>query len=95
MSVNEFVEETCINSRLKDPLELARIIMNNDKVPMHGPEHHFIVPATLLAAYYNIKGILMKRGEKSRKREREQRIFLEVSAGSMAIAALLLEQAFS
>jgi hypothetical protein len=29
--------------------------MNSEQVPMHGPEHHFIVPAVLLAAYYNIK----------------------------------------
>ena len=64
LPVNDFVEETCINSRSEDPLELARIIMNSDKVPMHGPEHHFIVPATLLTAYYNTKGDLQ---EKSRK----------------------------
>ena len=56
LSANDLVEETCINSGSRDPLELARIIMNSDKVPMHGPEHHFIVPAVLLAAYYNIKG---------------------------------------
>jgi hypothetical protein len=56
LSANDLVEEACINSVSRDPLELARMIMNSDKVPMHGPEHHFIVPAVLLAAYYNIKG---------------------------------------
>jgi hypothetical protein len=29
--------------------------MRNPNVRMHGPEHHFLVPAVLLAAYYNIK----------------------------------------
>jgi hypothetical protein len=54
---------------LRDPLELARTIMNSDKVPMHGPEHHFIVPAVLLAAYYNIKG----DPEEKRKKIKEAR----------------------
>jgi hypothetical protein len=55
LTANDLVQEVCVNSVLKDPLELAKIVMNSDKVPMHGPEHHFIVPAVLLAAYYNIK----------------------------------------
>ena len=27
--------------------------MNNSMVKMHGPEHHFLVPAVLLSVYYN------------------------------------------
>jgi len=69
LSANDLVEETCINSRLTSPLELARIVMNSEKVPMHGPEHHFIVPAVLLAAYYNMKG----DAEEKRKKIREAR----------------------
>ena len=23
---------------------------------MHGPEHHFLIPAALITAYYNVKG---------------------------------------
>ena len=30
-------------------------LMRNPNVKMHGPEHHFLVPAVLLVAYYNIK----------------------------------------
>jgi hypothetical protein len=52
---NELIENFCINSKLKDPLELALVLMRNPKIKMHGPEHHFLVPAVLLAAYYNIK----------------------------------------
>jgi len=29
--------------------------MKNPKIRMHGPEHHFLVPAALLAAYCNIQ----------------------------------------
>jgi len=56
LSGNDFVEEVCLNNTSKDPMELVRVLMNSAKVPMHGPEHHFIVPAALLTAYYNIKG---------------------------------------
>jgi hypothetical protein len=56
LSGNDFVEEVCLNSTSKDPMELVRVLMNSAKIPMHGPEHHFIVPAALLTAYYNLKG---------------------------------------
>jgi hypothetical protein len=55
---------------LKDPFELAKIIMNNVKVPMHGPEHHFIIPAVLLAAYYNVKGDLSEKRRKIKEARR-------------------------
>jgi hypothetical protein len=29
--------------------------MRSSNITMHGPEHHFLVPAVLLAAYYNLK----------------------------------------
>ena len=31
---------------------------------MHGPEHHFLVPAVLLSAYYNVTGEEDKKEEK-------------------------------
>jgi hypothetical protein len=31
---------------------------------MHGPEHHFLVPAVLLTAYYNMKNEPVKKKEK-------------------------------
>jgi hypothetical protein len=33
---------------------------------MHGPEHHFLVPAVLLSAYYNVTGEKDKKEEKIR-----------------------------
>jgi hypothetical protein len=51
----ELIENYCIASKSEDPLELALTLMRNPNVKMHGPEHHFLVPAVLLAAYYNSK----------------------------------------
>ena len=51
----DLIESYCNSSSSEDPLELALTLMRNPKVKMHGPEHHFLVPAVLLAAYYNSK----------------------------------------
>jgi len=56
LSANDLIENVCVNSESNDPMELATILMNSPQLQMHGPEHHFLVPAVLLAAYYNIKG---------------------------------------
>lgn len=56
LSANDLIENFCVNSELKDPMKLATFLMNSPRLQMHGPEHHFLVPAVLLAAYYNIKG---------------------------------------
>ena len=52
----DLIQNYCITSNSEDPLELALTLLRNPNVKMHGPEHHFLVPAVLLAAYYNIKG---------------------------------------
>jgi hypothetical protein len=44
--------------------KLALTLMRNPRIKMHGPEHHFLVPAVLLAAYYNSK---KEYGEKATK----------------------------
>lgn len=54
LSANDFIEHICIKTELKDPLQLALSIMMNENIKMHGPEHHFLVPAVLLACYYNV-----------------------------------------
>jgi hypothetical protein len=56
MPGNDLIENFCNITKITDPLELALILMRNPKIKMHGPEHHFLVPAVLLAAYYNAKG---------------------------------------
>ncbi len=52
-SANDFIENFCITSNSKNPIDLAISIMKHHAVKMHGPEHHFLVPAVLLSAYYN------------------------------------------
>jgi hypothetical protein len=75
MSANDLIETHCIASKLEDPLELALILMRNPQIKMHGPEHHFLVPAVLLAAYYNIKRDYKEKGPKIREaRLRSSRI---------------------
>lgn len=60
----ELIESYCIASKSESPLELALTLMRNPNIKMHGPEHHFLVPAVLLASYYNIK---QDYGEKATK----------------------------
>lgn len=48
------IQEYCSSSQSKDPLEMALTLMRNPKVKMHGPEHHFLVPAVLITAYFNV-----------------------------------------
>jgi hypothetical protein len=43
---------------------MAITLMKSPSVKMHGPEHHFLVPAVLLSAFYNVKG---QPGEKEAK----------------------------
>jgi uncharacterized protein len=50
------IEQICLASDERDPLALALAAMRHPKVKMHGPEHHFLAPAVLLAAWSNLAG---------------------------------------
>ncbi len=52
----DLIEQFCIATTLQDPLAIACILMRYPAVRMHGPEHHFLVPAALIAAYCNHRG---------------------------------------
>jgi hypothetical protein len=54
-SANDLIERYCCSTDSTSPLSLAITLMKNPLVKMHGPEHHFLVPAVLLAAFYNQK----------------------------------------
>jgi hypothetical protein len=56
-SANDVIERCCVHTESLDPAALALTLMNHPSVNMHGPEHHFLVPAVLLAAYCSVKGI--------------------------------------
>ncbi len=59
-----FIQNACLQYEGTDPMVLLVDIMNSPKVRMHGPEHHYIVPATLLTCVANYEG---KRDELEEK----------------------------
>jgi hypothetical protein len=52
-SAFDLIQNTCVNSKIEDPVELANLLMKNPQLKMHGPEHHFLVPAVLFTSYSN------------------------------------------
>ncbi|NLY46661.1 MAG: SAM-dependent methyltransferase [Tissierella sp.] len=56
MDANQAIENYCKSTDKTNPMEMAIELMKIPVINMHGPEHHFLVPAVLLASYYNIKG---------------------------------------
>lgn len=71
-SAKDLIEKYCINTSSTDPIAQAFVLMNNPAVKMHGPEHHFLVPAVLLAAYFNQKGISAEEKAKSIREARRR-----------------------
>jgi hypothetical protein len=55
-SAKDAIERACLSAEGDDPLELARALMRHPRVKLHGPEHHFLVPAALLAAWATARG---------------------------------------
>ncbi|MDY6931891.1 MAG: DUF5714 domain-containing protein [Halobacteriota archaeon] len=63
-SANDLIERFTTSSEIKDPLEMALVLLRSPQVRIHGPEHHFLIPAVLLSSYYNLK-----EGEESSKKD--------------------------
>lgn len=82
LSANELIEEYCIKTESEDPLELAITLMRNPNLKMHGPEHHFLVPAVLLASYYNMKKDRKKKETKIKEARRRAEKILGGFCGS-------------
>ena len=53
MPALDFIEKHCVSSSSENPIEMADYLMRDKRVKMHGPEHHFLIPAVLLSSYYN------------------------------------------
>lgn len=49
----EMLKEAVLNSTSASPDEILETVMSHSSVPMHGPEHHAIVPAVIVAAVRN------------------------------------------
>ena len=56
LGADDAIERSCAKTTETDPFRMAITLMQNPVVNMHGPEHHFLVPAVLLAAYCNVTG---------------------------------------
>lgn len=52
----QVIMEGCKNSDSKNPIAIMQELMENPYIYMHGPEHHVMVGAALLTAYYNCGG---------------------------------------
>jgi hypothetical protein len=55
-SANELIQRYCAASSSTRPQDMARELMRDRRMKMHGPEHHFLVPAVLVAAWANAEG---------------------------------------
>jgi hypothetical protein len=64
-----WIEQQCLTSDATNPIQLAVELMRHPCVAMHGPEHHFLVPAVLLTTYFNLK----QQADKKRRKVQEAR----------------------
>ncbi len=60
-SAKDVIASACAGTDATDPVELALGLMRHPSVKLHGPEHHFMVPAVLLATYANATGAPERR----------------------------------
>jgi hypothetical protein len=54
----EVIERICLHSTETDLISLLEKIRRHDAIPLHGPEHHALVPGVILATYRNLGGKL-------------------------------------
>ena len=51
----EVLKNVLARSKSTNPAEILEQVMAHPSVPMHGPEHHVIVPAVIIAAIRNAR----------------------------------------
>lgn len=66
----DVIERACAASEERDPIALAVRLMRHPALKMHGPEHHLLVPAVLVTAYWNAKGAPAQRAAAVREARR-------------------------
>jgi hypothetical protein len=49
----EVLRKVLSSSNSKNPMEILETVLSHSSVPLHGPEHHAIVPAIVVAAVQN------------------------------------------
>lgn len=59
----QVIMEGCREMDLRDPILIMQKLMENPYIYMHGPEHHIMVGAALLTAFYNSGGYSERGGK--------------------------------
>lgn len=54
----EVIKTICASTTEKDLISLLTLIRSHPAIPMHGPEHHAMIPGILLACYRNCGGAI-------------------------------------
>lgn len=49
----QLIKEVCLKEKSRNPIEIAKNIMTNPVIKIHGPEHHIIDGAAFLTAMHN------------------------------------------
>ena len=71
LPAEDLIEKTCLETTVADPMLLAISLMQHPALKMHGPEHHYLVPAVLLTGYSLVTGERAELGRRL-KRARER-----------------------
>ncbi|MGE4587946.1 MAG: DUF5714 domain-containing protein [Mangrovibacterium sp.] len=61
------ITKHCMESDSVNPAGMAYDIMKQKEMRMHGPEHHYLTAAVLVAAYCNEKNLVPEKAELLRK----------------------------
>jgi hypothetical protein len=69
----EVLREVLSSTRTRDPAAILEKVMSHPAVPMHGPEHHAIVPGAIVAAVSN-SGYPVARGAVEKAIERASKV---------------------
>lgn len=76
---NDIILSYCKESNSKNPLKMSKDLMKHTSIKMHGPEHHFLVPAVLISSFCNTKNI--EKSEKIIKLEESKKRAKNVLGG--------------
>ena len=58
----DFILEACKKETSKNPIFIAQKLMADKSIFPNGPEHHTLVGASLMCAYYNVGGVAARVG---------------------------------
>ncbi len=68
----QVIMEGCLETDFRNPIAIMQRLMENPYIYMHGPEHHVMVGAALLAAFYNSGGYEGRGGRDAYKAALEE-----------------------